>query len=177
MYRGGFSLLFPVSAAIMGIGFVLFFFIKAPVLILEKNPLVIRDLFEKNAIPASLTIVMFMMTFGAAENFIAKFGASAGLPGGLYFLVMAFALIVTRAVFGKFTDRNGEGFFVYVGNLAMLISFVILAVVPGMFTFFLSALLTGFAFGGLEPALVTMAVRLAPPSSQGGCKLDIPLRL
>ena len=111
MSRGGFGLLFPISALIMGAGLILFFFLKAPEIELKKKPLIVRDLFEQNALPSSLTIVMFMMTFGAVENFMAKYGAEAGLPGGLYFLTMAAVVILTRIVLGKFTDRKGEPFF------------------------------------------------------------------
>lgn len=46
-------------------------------------------------------------------------------------------------------------------------------------TYLLSAVLAGFGFGGLEPALQSMAVAIAPPEKRGGanstflCAYDI----
>ena len=48
---------------------------------MEKKPLSVKGLFDKNAVPASLTAVVFMFTYGALENFAAKFAAEKGLQG------------------------------------------------------------------------------------------------
>lgn len=121
-----------------------------------------------------------MLTYGALENFTAKFAAEENLPsGGIFFAIMAVALLVTRLSAGKVTDQKGEGIFAYACNGAMLLAFLMMGLCPNMVTYLLSAVLAGFGFGGLEPALQSMAVAIAPPERRGSanstflCAYDI----
>lgn len=127
-----------------------------------------------------MTALVFMLTYGALENFTAKFAAEAGLPsGGLFFTIMAAVLLLTRLTAGKVTDRHGESIFAYTCNLAMLLAFLLLGLVPNTVTYLLAAVLAGYGFGGLEPALQSMAVAIAPPERRGSanstflCAYDI----
>ena len=164
----------------MLLALVLFLLLKAPNIEVEKKPLTWKGLFDKNAIPASLTAVVFMFTYGALENFAAKFAAEEGLPsGGIFFAIMAVTVLIMRMTAGKVTDRHGEGIFVYSCNVAMFAAFLLLGLFPNRATYLLAAVLSGFGFGGLEPALQSMAVAIAPPEKRGSanstflCAYDI----
>jgi MFS family permease len=56
---------------------------------------------------------------------------------------------------------------------------LLLSFVPNNITFIISALLSGYAFGGVEPSLQAMAVNIAPPERRGAanstflCAYDI----
>ena len=146
----------------------------------QKKPLSFKGLIDKDAIPASVVALVFMFTYGALENFTAKFAAEQGLPGGgVFFTIMAAVLLLTRLTAGKVTDRYGEKIFAYTCNLAMLIAFLLMGLWPNPATYLLSAVLAGFGFGGLEPALQSMAVAIAPPERRGSanstflCAYDI----
>lgn len=120
----------------------------------QKIPLSFKSLLDRDALPASVTTLVFMFTYGALENFTAKFAAENGLPsGGLFFTVMAVVILLTRLLAGKVTDKHGEGFFAYSCNLAMLAAFLLMGLVPNAVTYLMAAVLSGFGFGGLEPAL------------------------
>lgn len=111
---------------------------------------------------------MFLLTFGALENFLAKFAVEADLPsGGVFFVVMALVLLIVRMTTGKVVDRYGEGIFIYTCNLAMFVALLLLAFVPHKATYLLSAVLVGYGFGGIAPALQASAVFLAPPERRG----------
>lgn len=90
-------------------------------------------------------------------------------------------LLLVRVTVGKLADKRGEGIFVYSCNTAMLAAFLLLALVPGKLTFCAAAVLAGYAFGGIEPALQSMAVHIAPPERRGSanstflCAYDIGL--
>ena len=135
---------------------------------------------DKVALPASVTTLVFMFTYGALENFTAKFAAEQGLPsGGLFFTIMAIVILLTRLTAGKVTDKHGESIFAYTCNLAMLAAFLLMGLVPNTVTYLMAAVLSGFGFGGLEPALQSMAVAIAPPERRGSanstflCAYDI----
>ena len=117
---------------------------------------------------------MLLMPLGYALKF--------GLPsGGVFFAITAVMLLLVRVTIGKLADKRGEGIFVYSCNAAMLAAFLLLALTPGKLTFCAAAVLAGYAFGGIEPALQSMAVHIAPPERRGSanstflCAYDIGL--
>ena len=180
MNKMGYTTLFACATGAAVIAIVLFILLKVPKIETVKKPLRLKSLISKEALPASAVVMLFLVTFGALENFLAIYASDKGLPsGGLYFAVMAFMLLLVRVTLGKMADRKGEGIFVYTCNIAMFAAFLLLALVPNTVTFILSAVLAGYAFGGIEPALQSMAVHIAPPDRRGAanstflCAYDI----
>lgn len=176
----GFGVLFGVAAACAGLSLGLLGMMKLPKVEEKKTPLDFKSLLDKDALPASVTALVFMFTYGALENFTAKFAAENGLPsGGLFFTIMAAVILLTRLLAGKVTDKHGESVFAYGCNLAMLVAFLLMGLVPNTVTYLLAAVLSGFGFGGLEPALQSMAVAISPPELRGSanstflCAYDI----
>ena len=180
----GFPALFAVAAGCAVLAIVLFMLMNPPHIEGTKKPLDFKALFNADALPASAIMLVFMLTFGALENFLAIFAANNNLPsGGLFFAVMAVMLLLVRVFLGKLVDQRGEAVFVYTCNAAMLVAFLLLAFVPNTVTFFVAAILAGYGFGGLEPALQSMAVHTASEESRGSanstflCAYDIGIGL
>lgn len=164
----GFGALYAVAAAIAGLGLVLFAFVRTRKVEVPKKKLDLRTVINSDSLPATVTMLVFMLTFGALENFVAIFAAQNALPSGsIYFIVMSVMLLVVRITLGKLVDRRGEAFFVYTCNAAMLAAFLLLAFVPNTVTYILSAALAGYAFGGLEPSLQSMAVHTSTDETRG----------
>lgn len=178
----GFGMLYGVGAGIMAVSLVLFATLKTPKIRAPKKPFSADALFERNALPASCVALVFLLTYGALENYILKYASESKaitLSGGMYFTLMAVTIFATRVFLGKLTDRRGEAVFVYTCNLCMLVALLLIAFLPGNMTFIISALLSGYGFGGAEPALQSMAVSIAPPEKRGSanstflCAYDI----
>lgn len=168
MYGFGFQVLYATAAGIALLGLVLFMFIHAPRVEAPHKKLDLKTIINRDSLPATVTMLVFMFTFGALENFVALFASENGLPSGsIYFLVMSAMLLLVRVTLGKLVDEKGEAFFVYSCNAAMLVAFLLLAFVPTTPTFIVSAILAGYAFGGLEPSLQSMAVHTADDASRG----------
>lgn len=164
----GFNVLYAVAAAIAGLGLVLFAFVRAPKVDVSKKKLDLRTIINRDSLPATVTMLIFMFTFGALENFVAIFASEASLPSGsIFFLVMSAMLLLVRITLGKLVDQRGEAFFVYSCNAAMLVAFLLLAFVPNAVTYILSAVLAGYAFGGLEPSLQSMALHTSTVETRG----------
>lgn len=182
----GFSVLFISATIIMIISFLLFSTLHTPKIEVPKKPFSVDALFEKNALPASAVVLIFLLTYGSLENYILKFVSESSditLSGGLYFTAMAVMIFGTRVFLGKVTDQKGEAIFVYTCNACMLIALLLIAFVPNNVTFVISALLSGYGFGGVEPALQSMAVSIAPLDKRGSanstflCAYDIGIGL
>lgn len=164
----GFGTLYAVAAGIAGIGLVLFAFVRTRKVNVPKKKLDLRTIINRDSLPATATMLVFMLTFGALENFVAIFAAENSLPSGsIYFIVMSVMLLVVRVTLGKLVDQRGEAIFVYTCNAAMLVAFLLLALVPNTATYILSAALAGYAFGGLEPSLQSMAVHTSTDETRG----------
>lgn len=164
----GFGTLHAVAAGIAGIGLVLFAFVRTRKVNVPKKKLNLRTIVNRDSLPATATMLVFMLTFGALENFVAIFAAENSLPSGsIYFIVMSVMLLVVRVTLGKLVDQRGEAIFVYTCNAAMLVAFLLLALIPNTATYILSAALAGYAFGGLEPSLQSMAVHTSTDETRG----------
>ena len=164
----GFGTLYAVAAGIAGIGLVLFSFVRTRKVDVPKKKLDLRTIINRDSLPATATMLVFMLTFGALENFVAIFAAENSLPSGsIYFIVMSVMLLVVRVTLGKLVDQRGEAIFVYTCNASMLVAFLLLALVPNTATYILSAVLAGYAFGGLEPSLQSMAVHTSTDETRG----------
>lgn len=164
----GFGTLYAVAAGIAGLGLVLFAFVRTRKVNVPKKKLDLRTIINRDSLPATATMLVFMLTFGALENFVAIFAAENSLPSGsIYFIVMSVMLLVVRVTLGKLVDQRGEAIFVYTCNTAMLVAFLLLALVPNTATYILSAALAGYAFGGLEPSLQSMAVHTSTDETRG----------
>lgn len=164
----GFGTLYAVAAGIAGLGLVLFAFVRTRKVNVPKKKLDLRTIINRDSLPATATMLVFMLTFGALENFVAIFAAENSLPSGsIYFIVMSVMLLVVRITLGKLVDQRGEAIFVYTCNAAMLVAFLLLALVPNTATYILSAALAGYAFGGLEPSLQSMAVHTSTDETRG----------
>ena len=115
----GFNVLYLAAAAISVVALVLFCFIRTPKPQVEKRPLSLKGLVNRDSLPATCTMLVFMFTFGALENFVAIYAVNEGLPSGsLYFVVMSVVLLLVRVFLGKMVDECDEAFFVYTGNVA-----------------------------------------------------------
>lgn len=164
----GFGTLYAVAAGIAGLGLVLFAFVRTRKVNVPKKKLDLRTIINRDSLPATATMLVFMLTFGALENFVAIFASENSLPSGsIYFIVMSVMLLVVRVTLGKLVDQRGEAIFVYTCNAAMLVAFLLLALVPNTATYILSAVLAGYAFGGLEPSLQSMAVHTSTDETRG----------
>ena len=164
----GFGTLYAAAAGIAGLGLVLFTFVRTRKVNVPKKKLNLRTIINRDSLPATATMLVFMLTFGALENFVAIFAAENSLPSGsIYFIVMSVMLLVVRITLGKLVDQRGEAIFVYTCNAAMLVAFLLLALVPNTATYILSAVLAGYAFGGLEPSLQSMAVHTSTDETRG----------
>mgnify|MGYP004639457437 FL=1 len=183
LMKVSFTVLFLTASGFMLISLLLCLMMK-PLSVpqAEKKPLEFKTLIDADAVPASVICLVFLLTWGALENFLADYAIKNSLPsGGIFFAITAVMLFLVRVTIGKLADKKGEGIFVYSCNAAMLAAFLLLAFAPGNFSFYLAAVLAGYAFGGIEPALQSMAVHIAPPERRGSanstflCAYDIGL--
>lgn len=130
-----------------------------------KAKLVVLD---KKALPASVTMFLFLIPYGAISTFIALYAVEINIAnGGIFFTLMAITTVLMRVMAGRTVDRVGEKPIVIISTVVQLVSLALLALWPGLVSFIISALFFGVGFGMMSPTMQAMAVRTAPPHRRG----------
>lgn len=123
---------------------------------------------EKSAVIPGITMLMVCMTYGALVTFLALYGKELGYSNpGIFFMVYALSLLVSRPVAGRLTDAKGFTVVVIPGLMLTIIGLLILGLGQGIAMFLLAAVFYGMGFGAVQAALMTMAVVSAPPGRVG----------
>ncbi len=168
MNQLGFQPLFAVTAIAALIALLLGLSIKNRNYQLSTQPLKFKELFELMSVPASITQFFFMMAYGVIEVYVAIYASTYQLPsGGIYFIFIAVATVLTRILLGRAVDKYGEGVLVYTGNLAIVVGILLLVFAHNTPCYILSALLLGYSFGAIQPSLQTMAMHAVAPERRG----------
>lgn len=164
----GFQPLFAVTALAALVALLLGTSIKDRPAKLSKEPLKLNGLFEKLSVPASITQFFFMMAYGVIEVYVSIYASKHGLPSGaIYFAAIALATVLSRIALGRSLDKYGEHILVLTGNLAIIIGILLLVYIQTITGYILSAILLGYSFGAIQPAMQTMAMHAVAPERRG----------
>lgn len=127
-----------------------------------------HNLFEKKALPISLNIMIFQISYGGIISFIALYGRHIGIAnGGTFFLLLALSIAVSRILSGRIFDKIGPKKITIFGALFLVIGFFILGYFPLAIGFHLSALILGLGFGVISPTFQAMVNRKVEPQRRG----------
>lgn len=180
----GFKALFVMTALSGLIALIIGISIKNRNYKLSDKPLKMNQLFEKKSIPASITQFFYMMAYGVIEVYVAIYATKNGLlSGGIYFIFIAIATVLTRITLGRVIDRRGEGILIYSGNAAIIVGILLLVFAHNVPCYIFSALLLGYSFGAIQPSLQTMAMHAIAPERRGAasstffCAFDMGIAL
>lgn len=126
------------------------------------------DLYEKTALPPSILLFFLTVTFGGIASFLPLYTAQKGIEGiQWYFLLYAFALLLSRTFAGKIYDKKGHKAIFIPGAILVLLSMLMLSWLPNSLILYIAAILYGFGFGAVQPALQAWSVKDAPSHRRG----------
>ncbi|KAB2333351.1 MFS transporter [Cytobacillus depressus] len=126
------------------------------------------DFYEKSALPPSILLFFLTVTFGGIASFLPLYSAQKGIEGiQWYFLLYAFALLISRTFAGKIYDQKGHQAVFIPGALLILISMGLLSWLPNSMILYVAAILYGLGFGTVQPALQAWSVKGAPSHRRG----------
>lgn len=136
----------------------------------EKQTVPIKkwDFYEKSALPPSLLLLFITVTFGGIAAFLPIYSAQKGINGiHWYFLLYAIALMLSRTFAGKIYDQRGHKAVFIPGALLILVSMILLSWLPNSMTLYTAAILYGFGFGTVQPALQAWSVKDVAANRRG----------
>ncbi len=150
-------------------GFLLAMNIRFPEYLHARKPSVtLANLIETTSIPVSINLLIINITYGGIISFIALYGREIGVPNpGLFFLVYAAGISLTRFFAGKILDKFGPHIPMTAGMLLMAAGFPVLALLKTDFGFLLSAALMGLGGGVVMPTFQTMVNNMVAAQKRG----------
>lgn len=127
-----------------------------------------NNVFEKSAIPISLVTFFLATVFGAIISFVALHARELGIGLiGLFFTAKALAMMISRPISGRWSDRHGAGAIVMVGHLITVLSLVLVAMSESTSVFIFGGVAYGIGFGLCMPTLQALAVKNLAPERRG----------
>ncbi|WP_085993937.1 MFS transporter [Oceanobacillus senegalensis] len=134
----------------------------------HKTATIQLDLFEKSAIKPSILLFFITFTFGGIATFLPLHTMEKGIDGiGLYFLIYAIFLMISRTFAGKIYDRKGHLYVFLPGTVLIFTAMLFLAWIPNTTVLLIGAALYGLGFGSVQPALQAWAVEKSPNNRKG----------
>ncbi|MDQ0087837.1 MFS family permease [Paenibacillus anaericanus] len=118
---------------------------------------------SRMCMPALLNMLM-SITYGGILGFLALFGEEKHLGQiGLFFLFIAFTVLIVRPISGRIFDRYGPFFVLVPGSIIVVASLLILSYANTLPIVIVSALLYGLGFGAIQPTTQAWMLREASP--------------
>ncbi|MEG1580464.1 MAG: MFS transporter [Bacteroidaceae bacterium] len=124
-------------------------------------------------VPASISLLLLSIPYGATTNFVAMYSKSIGLdvPTGFFFTFMAIGIGVSRIFAGKLVDKGRITQTISQGFYLLIAAFFLLSCCEYMIcwnktlcivVFFLVPFMQGLGFGTMFPAYNSLYINLAP---------------
>jgi MFS family permease len=149
------------------------FFVKHDRLTQEKeifqsakiNPSVF---FEQTAVFPSVVYFLISLTAAVIVTFIFFYEVSKGIGHiGLFYVVYAALLLLTRPTTGRIADRMGPTKVILPGMALITAAFFLLFKASFLPMFLLAGALYGLGMGSVLPVLNTLVINFAPPERRG----------
>ena len=165
-----FRALFITTFLIMVIALVLsmFFKTKHQRRVVRKYSFSLKGMFAPKAFIPSSLLMCNTMEVSAIAGFILIYADSIGVTGlGLFFLVQALSIVVTRPFVSRFTTQKNQYYVTIFSECLIIIGLVNLFFSRSTAGFMFSAVLFGFGKSGAQPALTNMCVSSVSQDERG----------
>jgi MFS family permease len=177
--RYPFDIIFTCALISCLSGFFTALWIKTPVKQpVKKEPVSLDRFILLKGLPVGLTLLLLSIPYGMTSTYIAIYGHSIGIEGGIgmFFTLLAIGTAISRLFSGQQVDKGKITQVITGGLFLVCICYFILSgcskfmewnPVIGKYIFFGVALFLGIGFGSMFPAFNTMFVNLASNNQRG----------
>lgn len=125
------------------------------------------ELYEKKVLPIAASVLFLFIAYGGITTFVPLFADSVQVNSGMFFLVFAAALALSRPISGKLSDRYGEINIIAPSLVITVCALIVLSLSNGMVGILVSAVLYGIGFGSAQPTFLSAALLVARSDRKG----------
>ncbi|MEK3724353.1 MFS transporter [Paenibacillus sp. FSL H8-0034] len=128
-----------------------------------------RNLIEKKALPIAFSGMVLAFSYSSLTSFITAYSIELHQDNaaGLFFIVFAVMIIISRPLVGKIFDRYGGNYLTYPGVLCFAIGMLILSQADSSFVLLLAGAIIGLGHGALVPSFQTLAIQSVSSERRG----------
>lgn len=142
--------------------------VRHPELNLSKGKISWNSFVENRVLPLCTVIFFSSLTYGGIVSFITLYSEEIGISNaGLFFLIYAAVMSITRPFAGRIMDRRGPAPVLITGFITMIAGFTVLWSSQGLASFAAAATLIGIGNGNIWPTLQTMVINMVEPQRRG----------
>ena len=160
----------PLLSAMLGFACVLAVKNRPRALVKVQTPMSLDRFFLVKSVPEGLTLTTFAFASATLTTYLAIYSTQElGLysGSGIYFLVMASGLIMSRVFTNKWVRRGFIVENVKAGMLLVIAGFFLFVGIQSLVAYYISAFVIGLGYGTMCPSYQSMFINLAPNSRRG----------
>lgn len=136
----------------------------------ERLPyeLKLSRMFAPQAVGKGVALMLLATSFACMASYVVLYGYERGVQDmGIFFVVYALCLVVTRPVLGNLADRLGTPKILVFGIICFAISYIALSVASDLTGFIIAAVISSAGFGCCAPLLQSLALASVPEARRG----------
>lgn len=136
---------------------------------IEGKQSFISKVMEPKSIPISFVALLIGFAYSGVMSYISPYAEEIDLvtAASVFFIVYAFATIVTRPITGKLMDKKGPNIIVYPALVIFALGMYLFSTAHSSFVLLLAAALIGLGFGNFNSIAQTIAVKVTEPHRFG----------
>lgn len=165
----GYSATFIINACVMLVAAFLAFQIKTQFVRTRTLKFSFHNTIAREALLPST--MLFLLNTGSTTvgSFLIVFARNQGVAGniGLYFLVSASTMLVTRPIIGRLTDKFGLVKVVIPALFCNVLSFFVISYSNTLWSFLFAAFISAFGYGACQPAMQALSMKTVPNERRG----------
>lgn len=134
----------------------------------KKFSLSPKSIIAPEALVSASLLILLISCYCLVNPFLAIFAEGRGIGSDIsyFFTIYAGVLFVSRPLSGKLADKFG--YMVLVPMFGLFVAaFFLISLASALWMFLAASILFGFGYGGAQPVLQSMAMRMVPKSRRG----------
>ncbi|MDE8702898.1 MFS transporter [Adlercreutzia equolifaciens] len=155
----GFSAAYFLAAALLLVAMGGIFLIREPYREHLPYQLKLSRMFAREAVSKAAALMLLGTSFSCMASYVVLYGYERGVADmGVFFIVYALCLVVTRPVFGTMADRVGTPKVLVLGVVCFAVSYGLLSQAHDLGGFLAAAVFGSAGFGCCAPLLQSMGL-------------------
>lgn len=129
-----------------------------------KQKFSLQTLIEPKVLGISLTLGFVTFGYAAIQSELDFYASDLNLTtfASYFFLVYAFAVLISRPVVGRLMDNKNENYVIYPALVILTIGLLFLAKMSNGWMMMIAAILIGFGFGNFQSAVQSTTTQMVP---------------
>lgn len=135
----------------------------------ETKGFKLSNYMELKAVPIGLTLMLCYLGYSSVSSFLALYSEEIELTtaAGVYYIVFAVVIFLTRPLAGRRFDTQGENSVIYPAIVIFALGLAILAIATHGAVLLLSAAVLGLGFGTIQACGRALTVKVTPMHRMG----------